>query len=142
LSQSSRWEHFGIGLSTALDSLVIEWPSGIVDRYYDLEPNQSMMALEGETLGVSPPCSGDTCPGCMYSLACNFDANATEDNGSCDFDCWTDAVACGAGTIWDEALQQCFVVPSDCPTDLNEDGVTSVLDLLVFLIAFNNQCEE
>jgi hypothetical protein len=142
LSQSSRWEHFGIGLSTALDSLVIEWPSGIVDRYYDLEPNQSMMALEGETLGVSPTCSGDTCPGCMYPLACNFDANATEDNGSCDFDCWTDAVACGAGTIWDEALQQCLVVPSDCPTDLNGDGVTSVLDLLVFLIAFNNQCEE
>ncbi len=142
LSQSSRWEHFGIGLSTVVDSLVIDWPSGITDRYYDLDPNQSIMALEGETVGVSPPCTGEVCPGCTYALACNFDSNASLDDGTCDFSCWTDAVACGGGTFWDEGLQQCVLEPSDCATDLNQDGMTSVLDLLVFLIAFDNQCPE
>lgn len=142
LSQSSRWEHFGLGLSTAVDSLVIDWPSGISDRYYDLGPNQSIMAVEGETAGDTPPCSGPVCFGCTYQIACNFDSNANEDDGSCDFACWTDAEACGEGTFWDESSQTCALIPSDCPTDLNDDGVTSVLDLLLFLIAFDSQCPE
>jgi len=142
LSQSSRWEHFGLGLSTAVDSLVIDWPSGISDRYYDLGPNQSIMAVEGETSGGTPPCSGPVCFGCTYQIACNFDSNANEDDGSCDFACWTDAEACGEGTFWDESSQTCALIPSDCPTDLNDDGMTSVLDLLLFLIAFDSQCPE
>jgi hypothetical protein len=142
LSQSSRWEHFGLGLSTIVDSLIIDWPSGISDRYYDIEPNQSIMAVEGETAGDIPPCFGPVCYGCIYQIACNFNSDANEDDGSCDFACWTDAVACGEGTFWDQASQTCAIIPSDCPTDLNDDGVTSVLDLLLFLIAFDSQCPE
>jgi hypothetical protein len=142
LSQSSRWEHFGLGLSTIVDSLIIDWPSGISDRYYDIEPNQSIMAVEGETAGDIPPCLGPVCYGCTYQIACNFNSDANEDDGSCDFACWTDAVACGEGTFWDQASQTCAIIPADCPTDLNDDGVTSVLDLLLFLIAFDSQCPE
>lgn len=142
LSQSSRWEHFGLGLSTGIDSVIIDWPSGIIDRFYDLEPNQFVMVVEGETGGVMPPCTTGPCPGCIYSLACNYNANANADDGSCDFTCWTEALACGPGTVWNEQAQQCLFEPSGCPTDLNNDGMTSVLDLLVFLIAFDNNCQE
>lgn len=142
LSQSSRWEHFGLGLNTEIDSVLIHWPSGTVDHYYNLIPDMSVFALEGETAGAVPPCSEGPCPGCIYAMACNFDSDATEDDGSCDFSCWNDAVACGQGTFWDEQTQQCAIIPSTCPTDLNEDGVTSILDLLVFLVAFDNDCSE
>ena len=100
------------------------------------------MAVEGETAGDIPPCFGPVCYGCIYQIACNFNSDANEDDGSCDFACWTDAVACGEGTFWDQASQTCAIIPADCPTDLNDDGVTSVLDLLLFLIAFDSQCPE
>jgi len=45
--------HFGIGTATAIDRLVIRWPSGIVDTFNNPPINRSFMALEGSTLAVS-----------------------------------------------------------------------------------------
>ncbi len=41
--------HFGLGDATVVDSLIILWPSGIVDEYTSLYANQYLAATEGET---------------------------------------------------------------------------------------------
>jgi len=142
LGQNSRWEHFGIGMATGIDSVVVDWPSGIVDRYYTLEPNQSLLFVEGETVPYVDPCSTGPCPGCTYPEACNFDESANEEDGSCDFSCWISASTCGPGTAWDSMLQQCVSVENPCPTDLNADSVTDVGDLLIFLASFAISCPQ
>lgn len=45
---SSLNAHFGLGTETEIDSVVINWPSGIVDVYTDVEVNTTFTAVEGE----------------------------------------------------------------------------------------------
>ncbi|MGH1362717.1 MAG: FG-GAP-like repeat-containing protein [Calditrichia bacterium] len=42
--------HFGLGDATTIDSLVVEWPSGIVDTFSNLTPDAFMTVTEGETI--------------------------------------------------------------------------------------------
>ena len=56
--------------------------------------------------------------GCMYSMALNYDDEATMDNGSCE-----------------------FANVSDCPADIDGSGHINVNDLLVFLPQYGNYCE-
>ena len=56
--------------------------------------------------------------GCMYSMALNYDDEATMDNGSCE-----------------------FANVSDCPADIDGSGHINVNDLLVFLPQYGNFCE-
>lgn len=46
-SQNSLKIEFGLGASTHVDSLVIIWPSGIIDIYTNINANQCVTALEG-----------------------------------------------------------------------------------------------
>lgn len=47
LSQNEMIVHFGLGSFTGtIDHLTIYWPSGIVQQYFDLAPNQVLDALE------------------------------------------------------------------------------------------------
>ena len=50
---SSLDAHFGIGQATAIDQVVIRWPSGLVDTYNNVSPNQRLIVVEGATLGVN-----------------------------------------------------------------------------------------
>jgi len=54
----------------------------------------------------------------MYSMALNYDDEATMDNGSCE-----------------------FANVSDCPADIDGSGHINVNDLLVFLPQYGNFCE-
>jgi len=45
--------HFGIGQATTIDQVVIKWPSGIVDTYNNVSPNQMLRVMEGATLAVN-----------------------------------------------------------------------------------------
>lgn len=48
--------HFGIGTATNVDTVRIEWPSGIVDIYEDINVNQQIFALEGQQItGTKEP---------------------------------------------------------------------------------------
>lgn len=53
LSQSGYYScadarvHFGLGLSAKVDRLEIAWPSGLVETWDDLKPNQNFVATEG-----------------------------------------------------------------------------------------------
>lgn len=59
-------------------------------------------------------------PGCTYADALNYNASATIDDQSCEFDCDT---------------------ANTCPGDLNYDGVVNSSDLAVFLSAYGTFCE-
>lgn len=130
LSQDSKWEHFGLGSEGIADSVVVAWPSGIVDVYYDVDINQSIVLLEGET-------SATPTGGCLYADACNFNSGADFDDGTCDFSCLIADLVCGPGLVWNSEVQVCQL---SCPADLTADGAVNVEDLLVMLDAFASFC--
>ncbi|MEM9820965.1 MAG: FG-GAP-like repeat-containing protein [Bacteroidota bacterium] len=45
--------HFGLNQSTNVDSLIIRWPSGIVDKYENLAPQQYLTFIEGTCIAPS-----------------------------------------------------------------------------------------
>ena len=58
--------------------------------------------------------------GCTYESATNYNSFATNDDMSCEFE---------------------NTNGSSCNTDLNDDGVVSTGDLLLFLVSFGQLCE-
>jgi hypothetical protein len=42
--------HFGLGDATIIDSLIIQWPSGIVDKFEAVNASQYLKVTEGETV--------------------------------------------------------------------------------------------
>lgn len=45
--------HFGIGQANMITSIIIRWPSGLVDAYYNVSPNQSLTYIEGAALSTN-----------------------------------------------------------------------------------------
>ena len=43
--------HFGLAGSSKVDSLEVRWPSGIVDRLYELSADQLIVLVEGKGRG-------------------------------------------------------------------------------------------
>lgn len=77
LSQNSASEIFGIGNNTSVDYVKVKWLSGVEDYFYDIDANQHLTLIEG---------TGETNTqifGCTDPDSCNFDPNATIDDGSC-----------------------------------------------------------
>lgn len=54
---SSLNVHFGIGQATGIDSVVIRWPSGIIDYLYEPETNSVQHVIEGQHPQQEPPSS-------------------------------------------------------------------------------------
>ena len=85
--------------------------------------------------------------GCMYSGAENYVAFATVDDGSCLIPGCMDSEALNYHPIFNVEDESCLY-PSDfggvsnCPTDINGDGLVSVVDLLALLGEFGFICEE
>ena len=48
-NMSTLSAHFGIGQATAIDQVIIKWPSGIVDSIVNPAPNQSLLIVEGSS---------------------------------------------------------------------------------------------
>jgi hypothetical protein len=109
-------------------------------------------------------CESSSCQGCIDPLACNFNPQASINDGSCNFDCYgctyigasnynanatfddgsctfgASEISCGFGTFWDPISETC-VAFTDCPADLNGDGIVNSADLLAFLGAFGTLCD-
>lgn len=49
LGQNSGVDIFGIGEAEIVDSIVVTWPTGHVDKLYDVENGQTISVLEGST---------------------------------------------------------------------------------------------
>jgi hypothetical protein len=104
--------------------------------------------------------------GCMDETACNYDANATDDDGSCTFpNCIFDcdgacnndvngngicdelegqdlSSVCGPGTVWNEEMGWCEINPDPCYRyDTNNDGHIQLQDLMDFLEVYGTYCD-
>lgn len=145
LGQNSRWEAFGLGAAVGVDLVEVEWPSGTITQFTNLVQDQHwLLSEDGEATPIWPidPCStGGPCPGCTYASACNFNAVATLDDGSCDFACYSAPSSCGLGTVWDSTMGWC-VPQTDCPYDFDGNGYITIADLLIFLVSFNQACSD
>lgn len=47
LSQSSAWNHLGLGPATGIEKLVVRWPDGSVDEWSGVEPGKFYLARQG-----------------------------------------------------------------------------------------------
>lgn len=141
LTQGSRWQHFGLGAAEVADSLVVTWPTGQSDVFYNLPANSSLIIQEGssEWICFEGPCDAASTSGCTYEAALNFSPLALADDGSCVFG--ATPISCGEGTIWDAETSTC--IPNDaCPADVNGDNFVGIADLLDLLESFATACPE
>lgn len=44
--------HFGLGTSTVIENVTVQWPSGLVDTFNDVAVNQTLFVEEGQSLSV------------------------------------------------------------------------------------------
>ena len=90
-----------------------------------LHGNVNKLEIGGQEFWIDNLCIGEgtaepqAIPGCTYEGAENYDPNATEDDGSC-------------------------IIPevNPCPTDIDGDGLTGIIDLLELLGSFSLECAE
>ena len=130
LAQNSRWEHFGMANHTTVDSIKVHWPLGSVETWYDVTVQTALELTEGTSCAPN-------CVGCTYEGACNYDPDASTDDGSCDLSCLIADLVCGTGLIWNPETAHC---ENPCPADLTGDNQVDVADLLVMLGAFASYC--
>jgi len=88
--------------------------------------------------------SGSEIPGCLYAFACNYNPEATIDDGSCEVSScagctWPEAPNFDPDAQWDNGTCEWPIVTS-CPEDINNDGQVNTGDLLMFLAAFSEVC--
>jgi hypothetical protein len=102
--------------------------------------NASIGALYTTTLTFDGLCEApDDIFGCTNSTACNFNALATAEDGSCDYTscaACTDSAACNydeTATLDDDSCEYTSCV---CEGDLNGDDQITVADVLIFLSDF------
>ncbi|MBX7082695.1 MAG: FG-GAP-like repeat-containing protein [Nannocystaceae bacterium] len=107
--------HFGLGTADAIDSIVIRWPSGMVDTIEDPPINQTIHVVEG-------------CPGTWYRDADGDGyGDASMTTGGCippagyvadDTDC-DDAQE----TVFPGNDEYCDALDNDCDTEIDEELV-------------------
>ena len=77
--------------------------------------------------------------GCMEPLACNYNALAECEGEACDYSCCPGPGCCGEGMYWDFEASQCAIIET-CQDDLDGDGVIGVNDLMQLLSSFGTDC--
>ena len=123
---------------------MVNWPIGSPDVHQEIGIDQHWVLVQGtspSSLWSGEGCE-EECYGCTYSEACNFDEEATIEDGTCNFSCWFNSEACGQGTVWNEASSSCIPDPNPCLGDLNYDNSVTVNDLLILLNVMFGNCPE
>ena len=77
--------------------------------------------------------------GCMDAEACNYVVEAGCEDGSCDYTCCPGPGCCDVGTEWSWASNTCIVAN---PADINFDGCVQLNDLLDLLSAYGDCAAE
>lgn len=133
--------------------------------YFNSAAAQAATDAGLQAVGI-PTVLSSSNPGCLDATACNYDATALTEDGSCtypahpnfdcDGNCHNDAdgdgicdeleglipeleTACGHGTVWDAALGQC-IMDVGCIGDVDLDGAVTATDLLYLLGNFGSWC--
>ena len=71
--------------------------------------------------------------GCLDANACNFNSHAQCEGEACDYTCCPGPGCCGEGMFWDWNLGECAI---ENPSDSNFDGCVQLNDLLDLLSAY------
>lgn len=84
--------------------------------------------------------------GCTVELACNYNANATDENGTCEYNScagctYPDAENYEDDRTLDDGSCTFAPEPAPCPSDLNGDGLIGAADLTQLLSGYNGTCE-
>lgn len=80
-SQNSQYEIFGLGDAEYIDSLMVIWPGGWTDVFYNLVTNQYYAFVEGETMSSSYVIQQTyLCPGDTILLMCSAGIDAVWSN--------------------------------------------------------------
>ena len=130
-------ESFGLGCLSSLQSDVL-YVGGGYGSVNTVKGSIDDLGLWDRPLTASEVLSfyNDSAPleGCTDASACNFNSDASVDNGTCHFYC----LFCNDGTVWNEVTQGCDVAN---PSDTDFDGCVGMTDLLDLLSVFGT-CNE
>ena len=83
LSQSLQAVHFGLSDANEVLTLEVKWPSGLVENYNNIAANTTVKLTEGSGLEILNIPPSQKIYGCTDATSCNYNPNATLDDGSC-----------------------------------------------------------
>jgi len=84
-NQSLQSIHFGLDNATSIDSLVVTWPNTGSQVYQNISVNTSITIIENEGVTVNNNNTSVKIEGCTNVNSCNYNSDATVDDGSCQF---------------------------------------------------------
>ncbi|MFY0598091.1 MAG: VCBS repeat-containing protein [Cyclobacteriaceae bacterium] len=84
LAQSLKPIHFGVGSATEISSLKVKWPAGTSETYTDLPVNRVITVVEEKNFTLGD-LKNNKIKGCTDPNSCNYDSNATLNDGSCEY---------------------------------------------------------
>ncbi|MFT6183494.1 MAG: hypothetical protein ACJAYM_001010 [Flavobacteriales bacterium] len=89
-------------------------------------------------------CDLEEISGCTYQFACNYNPEATEEDGSCEIESCAGCTYAEALNFNDEVTLEngtcVFESPDVCPGDFNSDNLVAIEDLLFFLSIYGTIC--
>ena len=95
--------------------------------------------LDSDNDGI---CDGDEIEGCTDFNAANFNPNATDDSFCVYFGCtYEEAMNFDPGANLDNGICEFSPITNPCPTDINDDGITSAADVLNLLANYGEPCD-
>ncbi len=97
--QNSFTEFFGLDTVTVVDTLTVQWQSGHIDTLYDIDANQTILVVEGQTVPINSTIIGST------TITCEEETTLLVANGAGAGETYlwsngetTDSIYVGAGT--------------------------------------------
>lgn len=122
VSEGATWTIFGVngGFIAGAEASAADFVTFSVGAITCLVGCAEPIACNYDPAATVPDCSlceYASCLGCTYEEGMNYDPAATIDDGSCDIQ-----------------------AQSDCPADLNGDGLINAVDLSIFLGSFGTTC--
>lgn len=90
LAQNSATEFFGIGENIKADSIIIEWPSGWVDHFFNVPSNERQHFIEGSSASnqLSLNSTITICAGDSIFVSANMDESTIWNDGYQGFSRW------------------------------------------------------
>ncbi len=83
--QSLQAIHFGLDDATLVNTISVVWPNTGLEVYNNINVNSTIKIVEGSGVQVINNNTSNKIPGCTELTSCNYDAQATVDDNSCEF---------------------------------------------------------